>query len=268
VLYSAYRRYWGKDGPILFWKAPSRVMNPLLPQSVIDEAYEDDPAAAAAEFGGEFRSDIESFVSREVVEAAIARGVYERAPISGISYLGFCDPSGGSADSMTLAIAHREGRVGMLDALRERRPPFSPEDVVSEFAELLKRYRIARVQGDRYAGEWPREAFRKYGVTYEASARPKSDLYRDLLPRLNSREVELLDEPRLVPQLVGLERRTARGGRDSIDHAPGSHDDIANATAGVLVNVLGQARYGMLDPEVIGDTSDHYRAHPALRGVL
>ena len=28
-------------------------------------------------------------------------------------------------------------------------------------------------------------------------------------------------------------RRTARGGRDSIDHAPGGHDDLANAVAGV-----------------------------------
>src|SRR4029450_12286297 len=37
------------------------------------------------------------------------------------------------------------------------------------------------------------------------------------------------------PQLTALERRTSRGGRDSIDHAPGAHDDIANAVAGALV---------------------------------
>jgi hypothetical protein len=35
--------------------------------------------------------------------------------------------------------------------------------------------------------------------------------------------------------LTNLERRVARGGRDSIDHPSGSgfHDDIANAVAGV-----------------------------------
>ena len=38
-----------------------------------------------------------------------------------------------------------------------------------------------------------------------------------------------------MTQLTSLERRTARGGRDSIDHAPGAHDDIANAVAGALV---------------------------------
>jgi hypothetical protein len=58
-----------------------------------------------------------------------------------------------------------------------------------------------------------------------------------LLPLLNARRVELLEHPRLSAQLVGLERRTARGGRDSIDHTPGGHDDLANAAAGVLVSL-------------------------------
>jgi hypothetical protein len=39
-------------------------------------------------------------------------------------------------------------------------------------------------------------------------------------------------------QLVGLERRTARGGKDSIDHCPGAHDDVANAAAGAIVTAL------------------------------
>ena len=43
----------------------------------------------------------------------------------------------------------------------------------------------------------------------------------------------MLDDARLLTQLVGLERRTARGGRDSIDHTPGAHDDLANAVAGL-----------------------------------
>ena len=41
--------------------------------------------------------------------------------------------------------------------------------------------------------------------------------------------------PRLVTQLCGLERRTARGGKDSIDHAPSSHDDVINSAAEAIV---------------------------------
>jgi hypothetical protein len=129
----------------------------------------------------------------------------------------------------------------LLDAIRERRPPFSPEDIVREFASLLKTHRITEVQGDRYAGEWPHERFREHGITYETADRPKSDLYRDLLPAINSRMVDLLEDERLFAQIVGLERRTARGGKDSIDHAPNAHDDLANSVAGVVAALASSA---------------------------
>jgi hypothetical protein len=170
-------------------------------------------------------------VDPEVVAACVADGVRE-LPRSPHRHFGFCDPSGGSSDSMTLAIAHREADRVIIDCVRERRPPFSPDDVAIEFAATLKSYGISTAISDRYGGIWPVEVFGKYGIRVEQSARPKSDLYLDLLPLLNSRRIELLDVPRLAAQLIGLERRTARSGKDSIDHSPGAHDDIANAVAG------------------------------------
>jgi len=218
---------------VLVWRAATRAMNPVVSQQVIDQAAERDPASAAAEWLAEFRSDIESFINREAVEACISFGVRERAPMQSVRYYAFVDPSGGSADSMSLAIGHREDDIVVVDALREIKPPFSPESVVGEFSALLKSYRVSKTTGDRYAGEWPREHFREHGITYEPAAKAKSDLYRDLLPAINSRKLDLLDDARLLTQLVGLERRTARGGRDSIDHPPGAHDDLANAAAGL-----------------------------------
>jgi hypothetical protein len=41
----------------------------------------------------------------------------------------------------------------------------------------------------------------------------------------------------LRTELLGLERRTGRSGRDSVDHRPGAHDDLANATALAAVTV-------------------------------
>jgi hypothetical protein len=90
------------------------------------------------------------------------------------------------------------------------------------------------VQADKYAGQWVVEAFQKAGIVCEQSAEPKSVLYGALLPLLNSGRCELLDHRRLHAELCGLERRTTRGGRDSIDHLPGAHDDVANACAGAL----------------------------------
>jgi hypothetical protein len=238
-LWDAHRKHYGKDGdPVLVWQAATRVMNPSVPQSVIDAALESDPSAAAAEYLARFRTDVESFVSRDVVDAAVVPGRQELPRVEGVRYVGFVDPSGGSSDAMTLAIAHLEGARAVLDLIRERRPPFSPDDVVNEFSALLKAYGVGTVRGDRYGGLWPRERFAVHGVEYVTADRPKSDLYRDLLPTLNSGRVELLDHPRLLAQLCGLERRTARCGRDSIDHAPSAHDDVANAVAGAIVTAV------------------------------
>jgi hypothetical protein len=88
--------------------------------------------------------------------------------------------------------------------------------------------------GDRWGGEWPREAFAKRRIAYTVSEKPKSAIYTEFLPLLNSGRVELLDHSRTVAQLCALERRTGRGsGRDSIDHPPGGHDDLVNAVRGL-----------------------------------
>jgi hypothetical protein len=62
----------------------------------------------------------------------------------------------------------------------------------------------------------------------------------NFLPLLNSGRVQLLDNQRLINQLVGLERRTARSGRGTIDHGPGAHDDVINVAAGVLCLVAAR----------------------------
>jgi hypothetical protein len=242
-LWRTFDRHHGPSGDplILVAKGGSRDLNPTLPQRVIDRAMERDPVSASAEYLANFRSDIEGFASIEAIRGCLV-GLIERPYTRGANYSAFVDPSGGSSDSMTLCIGHldRPRQTVIVDLLREARPPFSPENVTQEFAKVLKSYSVHKVIGDRYAGEWPREQFQKFGIKYEPSAKPKSELYVDLLPLLNSRRIELLDNSKLFNQLVGLERRTARGGRDTIDHAPGGHDDLANAVAGVASSALNK----------------------------
>ena len=223
-------------------------MNPGLDPAIVEEAYADDPEAASAEYGGEFRNDLSDFIGRDIIRACTATGRYEIAPVRGIHYVAFVDPSGGSADSMTLGIAHKDGERVILDAVREVKPPFSPEAVVTDFAALLKSYGIKSVTGDRYAGEWPRERFRVHGIQYELAEQPKSEIYLACVPLLNATRVQLLDLPRLASQFTSLERRTSRSGRDTVDHSPGAHDDLANAVAGALL-LAGSAKAPMTAAE-------------------
>lgn len=241
-LYRTFRSDYGADGDpiILVAKGPSRAFNPTLDAAVVEKAYARDAAAAMAEYGGEFRSDVEQAFPREVVEDCVAEGVTFRPRLPGIRYRAFVDPSGGSADSMTMAICHSEGDRAVLDCTREVRPPFSPDAVVVGFAAVLASYGVSEATGDRYAGEWCREVFRRHGITYRVAEKTRSELFLALLPPMNSGRVVLLDDRRLVDQLAALERRTSRSGRDSIDHAPGGHDDLANAVAGAIDLAVGR----------------------------
>jgi hypothetical protein len=248
-LWRLYQAHYGAQGDplILVAQAPSRVMNSSLPESVVARAYERDPASAAAEYGAEFRRDIESFVSLEAVRSCVRSGVFERAPERTISYRAFCDPSGGSADSFTLALGHYivGKQTVVIDRVREQKPPFSPEATVEEFSNVLKSYRLASVTADRFGGEWVTEQFKRFGIRCEQAAKPKSSLYADTLALINSRRIALLDHPRLISQLTALERRTGRGVRESIDHPPGCHDDVANAVAGCASLLLTKSTYNL-----------------------
>jgi len=236
ALWQAHQDHFGKDGdPILVWQADTRSMNASIDPEEIRLAYERDPVGAEAEYGARFRTDVEVFVSREMLQATVISGRLALPPVAGVRYVAFVDPSGGSQDAMTLAIAHKEGDVVRLDLVAERRAPFSPDAVVSKFAQVLRRYRITRVTGDRFGGEWPRDRFRAHGITYRVADQSKSEIYGAFLPLLTSARVELLDHPGLVAEFLALDRRVARGGRESIDHPRAGRDDMANAAAGAVV---------------------------------
>ena len=165
VLWEVFKRHYGAGGDplILVAHGASRTLNPSLPQRVVDRALEKDRARATAEYLAEFRTDVEGFVALEVVESCVGDH-REMLPAAGVTYRAFVDPSGGSEDAMTLAIAHKTTRPDervIVDAVREVRPPFSPSAVVDDFAALLKRYRVSKVVGDHYGGEFVKEPFRQ-----------------------------------------------------------------------------------------------------------
>jgi hypothetical protein len=141
ILWDRYHKYFGQNvASVLCAQGTTRDFNPTIPQEEIDRLVEDDPAKNSAEYLAQFRTDLESLVAREIVEQCVMYGTYELPPDSKKSYFAFIDPSSGSgSDSMTLAIAHMEynKETVTIDAMREARPPFSPEAVTKEFCELM-----------------------------------------------------------------------------------------------------------------------------------
>lgn len=243
ALHDAYRRYHGKDdAPVLTWQAGTRTMNPTVPQRVIDQAMERDAASASAEFLARFRDDIEDFVSLDLIERAQREYPPELPYVPGTKFIAHCDPAGGGQDEFTISIAHREKERAVVDLVRGRRG--SPAEIVAEYALLLKSYNIRSVTGDRYAGAWPGDEFARHAIKYEIADQDRSGLYLDTLAALNSGRVELPPCEILKRQFVGLERKTSKSGRDTVNHAPSSHDDRANSCAGAISATLKTAVRG------------------------
>ncbi len=243
LLYQKWKDYFGRDDDeVLVIHAPTRALNPTVKQETIDRALEDDPAAARANWLAEWRDDLATFIDRELIESLVDRGVVVRPPAPGVRYFGFADPSGGRGDSFTLAVAHAEGDVVVLDCLVEIAPPFKASVATRTIVETLKSYRLSSVVGDNYAAEWVRDAFERCGVDYKKSERDRSSIYADALPLFTSGRVRLLESRRLVHQIASLERRVSSGGRDRINHPSGGHDDLANAACGVMVLASGSSK--------------------------
>lgn len=243
LLHNAFRKYHGNDEATrgLYIQAESRELNPTLDEAAIAEALEDDPGAGQSEYLGLFRADLEGFLDDALVDGAIIPNRRELPRVAGVRYVAFADPSGGRQDSFTLAIAHQQPKTSstperlVLDAVRSVKPPFDPEIAVETMAATLEEYGLSSVQGDQYAGEWVPAAFRKAGITYKPSEHTRSEIYLEMLPQFSRGAVELLDSPQLRTQLLLLERRTRAGGRDSVDHPRGAHDDLANSVCGALL---------------------------------
>ena len=238
LLYRKYRDHFGKNDPnVLVIKAPTRALNPLIPQEIVDEATAEDAATASSEWLGEFRDDVGGWADVALIESAVDNGVTVRPPRAGTEYESFCDPSGGAKDSFTCAIAHNEDGTAVLDCLIEIKAPFNPTSATQEIAAVLKSYGLSSTIGDKYGAGWVVDGFARCGIDYRHSDRDRSAIYLDALPLFTSGRVRLLDNRRLVTQFAALERRTSSIGKDRVDHGPSGHDDACNAAAGAVVNV-------------------------------
>jgi hypothetical protein len=237
LLYQRYKDHYGKNDPnVLVVKGTTRTFNPLFDAKIIERQIASDPQLYRTEYLSEWRDDLASFIGRDLLEASVDVGVQVRPPVTDTRYFAFVDPSGGSHDSFTLGIAHREkdGSI-VLDLLFERQAPFNSSETVAEIAALLKAYSCLHVVGDKYAARWVIEAFAKVGITYRHSDADRSATYLDALPLFTSGRARLIDSPRLISQFAGLERRTFPTGRDRVDHGRAGRDDACNAAAGAMV---------------------------------
>jgi hypothetical protein len=250
VLYDDYKIAFGVDHPdLLVWKASSVLMNPTL-EGRLEQEKRLDPLRYQREYEAEFADDIAAFLPSKWIEDAVVSGRHELPFNPSFIYSSACDPSGGGADAFTFSIVHTEGQgpesKTVQDVLKgwQRVGNEAPDlkGVVKEICDILRAYSLTSIVGDRYAGQWVRQAFSENGISYQESESDKSAAYLSLEPQFAQGRIELLDHPRMVRELKTLERRPRSGGKIIVDHPLRFHDDYSNALA-LAVSVTG--KYGL-----------------------
>jgi hypothetical protein len=243
-MYRQFRELHGNpDTPAdtLVWFAPSAVMNPRLPQHIIDRALAENAAKARAEFLNVWREDLSDFIPLDAIEACTDFNCFERAHVPGVNYRAFADAAGGTGtDSFAFAVGHYEPRglekCYVLDVVREYKPRFVPTQVIAELAVLCNVFGITQVYGDRYAIGFHESEWRKYGVSFQAYEQTTSENFLGLLPLLLAKRVQLINNVTARNQIASLERRIGISDREIVGHPQhaGAHDDVAAAVAGVI----------------------------------
>jgi hypothetical protein len=266
LLHQKYKDFFGvDDDEVLVVQGSTKQFNPSLSDRVIETQRAADPTAGASEWDAVFRNDIASLFDDQLIDAAVEYGRPLELPptktLFGSVYKAFTDPSGGvGQDAYTLAIAHKDGEQFVLDLVRGTQGKFDPQEVTRQYAALLREYGVHSVTGDHYAAEWTAGAWSSAGISYVPSALPKSQLYLECVPLFTRRLVRLPEHPTLLRELRLLERQTHRGGRDSVDHPRGQHDDHANSLCGALQQLsdhLGyRTDYAWVDGMPIGGTDN------------
>jgi hypothetical protein len=251
LLYDRISKYFGQDDPDhLAILGTSLQFNPTLDAAEIARQIELDPDKFNAEYNSVWRVGVRAFIDPAVVDAATDVGVAVRPYERNRHYWAAADPAGGTAgrDSFAFAIAHRDGDRIVLDFVREWRPPFNSDAVITEIAALCREYNnVKTVYGDRFGADITAQAFKRAGVTYDSPKLeqdgPKlnrSAIYLNALTLLNSARARLVESPRLRHQLVTLRRTAGRGdAKEKVDHPNGGHDDVANAACLALVLAAG-----------------------------
>jgi hypothetical protein len=239
LLHQKYRDHFGQDSDdVLVVQGSTQTFNPTMSDETIAAQRQADPTAAPAEWDALFRDDISSFLDDALIDAAVEYSrPLELPPVRDTYrlYRAFTDASGGTGhDSYTICIGHKEKDLFVADVVRGTQGMFDPQEVTKQYAALLKEYGVSSVSGDNYAAEWVASAWKNTGISYERSDIPKSQIYLNCIPLFTRGLVRLPDHAKLLRELRLLERQTHRGGKESVDHPRGGHDDLANAVCGVL----------------------------------
>ena len=233
LLYNLYSTNWGKPVDAIVAHAPTLAMRPAAAEQVERERRRD-PDNAEREFDARFmRGGTTLFFPTTLIEQCIDDTlVLPMLPTPGQRVSAGGD-FGFRADSSSLAITHRDGRMITLAALVELRPTdaaaLKPSETVRTFASTLVAHGCSYLMADGHYREAIVEYLAESGLAFADAPTTPADAYVRARTLMREGRARLPRQARLLQQLREVQGRPTPGGGLSIIHPRwrgGGHGDL------------------------------------------
>jgi hypothetical protein len=232
----------------LVLQGPSAAIAPakVLPRERLLVERAKDPTAFKREFLAQFSKSISGFLSKELLLAAVDKGIRQRPYDSSKPhfYVATLDPAF-RRDAFGFAIGHIDDGRYILDICESWRgtqsAPLSPTVALATISRVCKSYGVSLVTSDQYHAESLQELAKDAGLVLEPcflTSKVKLQMWGDFQGMLNQGKISLTDHPDLVDELAKMEKKLTSVGSVKIS---GTHDDLATVVA---LNVHRALQYG------------------------
>jgi hypothetical protein len=220
-------------------KAPSWMMNTILPKEEFKNEFRVDSRGFATEYRADFVDSISNFILPEFVDMCVLKGIPFQPPTDDKNtvYSAAIDAAF-RGDKFTFTITgYNEKRVTqyvMKYWEGTSKEPVQAFEVAAYIRSACKEYGINQVTADQFSFQPLREIFAQFGVnlverTFTVSFKKK--IYFNLKRLIHSHQIDFLDVPLLAKEIKELQVEQTATGQIRIGHPQSGSDDLADAIA-------------------------------------
>lgn len=242
VLYNEYEMNLKGTLPKSYavFKAPSWMMNNILPKEEFYEEEQLDQDGFDTEYRANFADSLSNFIMPQYVDLAKQHGIKFLPPKDedkDIKYFAAIDAAF-KKDKFTFSLVSvSENRVTQHVVMGwegSKKEPVKAHVVAQWIRNVIKTFPVDHVAADQFAFQPLKEIFDQYDVTlqeYTFSPKFKKQIYFNLKKLVHSQQLDLLDHDLQARELKELVVEQSATGTIKIGHPAAGSDDFADALA-------------------------------------
>ena len=247
------------------FKAPSWMLNPILPKEEFIEEYLLDPVSFDVEYRANFSDSLSNFIMPESIDMAVQLGVKFSPPSDdkGIQYFAAIDAAFKSDRFTFSLVGISDNRVIQFISKGwegTRSNPIKANEVAAWIKNATKDFPLDHISADQFSFNPLKEIFDKYGlniVEYTFTNPYKKKLYYNLKNLIHRQQLDLLDNGIQTRELKELIVEQSNNGVVRIGHPAGGSDDYSDSLAVACLNAVENVGMGKFEFESMISVKTH-----------